>query len=91
MFVAEGSNRAILVDLNLLNPSGLAVHGNFVYWVDKNSRNVERTLKTDQNHRKPVQAQIDDLSDLVVVDKTELDGKAVRFPRCSNSRHTCIP
>ena len=82
LLFSEGAKRAVLVELNLLELAGLAVHGNYIYWIDKRARKVERIQKTDNGERGVVQGAIDDLSDLVVVDKRKKDGKALLLLLC---------
>ena len=40
-------NRATLIETNVLQPVGLAVHGSYVYWIDRESRNVMKIRKDD--------------------------------------------
>ena len=60
----------------MLQPVGLAVHGNYVYWIDSESRNVMR-IREDERLGEPVQAAIDDLSDMIVVDTLKRSGVKV--------------
>ena len=59
----------------MLTPVGLAVYGNYVYWIDRESRNVMRIAKKDQVQGDTVQAAIDDLSDMIVVDTMKTRGR----------------
>ena len=59
----------------MLTPVGLAVYGNYVYWIDRESRNVMRIKKKDQVQGDTVQAAIDDLSDIIVVDTMKTRGR----------------
>ena len=60
----------------MLQPVGLAVHGNYVYWIDSESRNVMR-IREDERRAGTVQAAIDDLSDMIVVDTLKRSGVKV--------------
>ena len=59
----------------MLTPVGVAVYGNYVYWIDRESRNVERIKKKDEIGGVIVQAKIDDLSDMIVVDTMKTRGR----------------
>ena len=71
-----GKNRATLMETNVLQPVGLAVHGNYVYWIDRESRNVMR-IREDEVLGRTVQAAIDNLSDMIVVDTLNTSGVKV--------------
>ena len=58
-----------------MKPVGLAVYKNYVYWIDKDTRNVVKVKKYNDSPREPVQDYVDDLSDIVVVDITTSTGK----------------
>ena len=73
-----GMKRATLIDTNVLQPVGLAVHGSYVYWIDRESRNVMKIREDDVRGRgRTVQAAIDDLSDMIVVDTLKTSGVIV--------------
>jgi len=63
-----GMNQATLIEKNLLKPVGLVVYKDYVYWIDKDTRNVVKVKKYNDSSREPVQAYVDDLSDIAVVD-----------------------
>ena len=69
-------NRATLIETNVLQPVGLAVHGSYVYWIDRESRNVMK-IREDDRRGRTVQAAIDDLSDMIVVDTLNTSGVKV--------------
>ena len=69
-------NRAQLIETNLLQPVGLAVYGSYVYWIDRESRNVMKIREDDVRGQK-VKAAIDDLSDMIVVDTLKTSGVKV--------------
>ena len=78
----------------MLQPVGLAVHGNYVYWIDSESRNVMK-MKEDELYGSTVQAAIDDLSDIIVVDTLKTTGKITKYilliypfkKQCSKNTH----
>jgi hypothetical protein len=43
--------RKILVSTGLVQVSSLAVHGDYLYWVDKDQPQIERANKTDGSGR----------------------------------------
>ncbi|CAH3187845.1 unnamed protein product [Porites evermanni] len=86
-----GMNRATLIETNVLQPVGLAVHGSYVYWIDRESRNVMK-IREDDRRGRTVQAAIDDLSDMIVVDTLKTSAPKTCRPEqftCSNGQ--CIP
>ena len=69
-------NRATLIETNVLQPVGLAVHGNYVYWIDRKRRNIMK-IREDEDFGREVQAATDDLSDMIVVDTLKTSGGMV--------------
>ena len=59
----------------MLHPVGLVVFGDYVYWIDRESRNVMKIKKQGEIHGSTVQAAIDDLSDMIVVDTRKASGR----------------
>ena len=70
-----GMNQATLIEKNILKPVGLVVYKDYVYWIDKDTRNVVKVKKYNDNSREAVQAYVHDLSDIAVVDVTTSTGK----------------
>ena len=70
-----GTNRANLV--NVLHPVGIAVFGDYVYWIDRESRKVMKIKKGGEAPVITVQAAVDDLSDMVVVDARNSTGRDI--------------
>ena len=69
-------NRVTLAETNVLQPVGLAVYGSYVYWIDRECRNVMK-IGEDDFRGQTVQAAIDDLSDMIVVDTLKTSGVKV--------------
>ena len=69
-----GTNRATLVELNVLHPVGIVVFGDYVYWIDRETRNLYKIKKGGEDQVVPVQATVDDLSDMIVVDARKSTG-----------------
>ena len=63
--------------MNVLHPVGIVVFGDYVYWIDRESRNVMKIKKRGELHGSAVQAAVDDLSDMVVVDARKSTGKDI--------------
>jgi len=63
-----GMNRRTLIEENIVKPVGLVVYKDYVYWIDKDTRNVEKVKKYNDSSRELVQDYVDDLSDIAVVD-----------------------
>ena len=69
-------NRSTLIETNVSQPVGLAVYGSYVYWIDRESRNVMK-IREDEVLGRTVQTAIDDLSDMIVVDTLKTSGVIV--------------
>ena len=69
-------NRATLIETKVLQSVGLAVHGNYVYWIDRKSRSIIK-IREDEHFGSEVQAATDDLSDIIVVDTLNTSGVIV--------------
>ena len=63
--------------MNVLHPVGIVVFGDYVYWIDRESRNVMKIKKGGGLHGSAVQAAVDDLSDMVVVDARKSTGRDI--------------
>ena len=72
-----GTNRATLVEMNVLHPVGIVVFGDYVYWIDRESRNVMKIKKRGEVLGSAVQAAVDDLSDMIVVDARKSTGRDI--------------
>lgn len=72
-----GSNRATLVEMNVLHPVGIVVFEDYVYWIDRESRNVMKIKKGGDIQGSAVQAAVDDLSDMIVVDARKSTGRDI--------------
>ncbi|XP_042878926.1 low-density lipoprotein receptor-related protein 6-like [Penaeus japonicus] len=86
-----GEDRKILVDRDLDQPVGLAVHGDYLYWVDKDLHLVERVNKYTGQQREKVQGRMSHLSDIVAV-SSQLYNNMTGHP-CHNGSecsHLCL-
>ena len=72
-----GTNRATLVKMNVFHPVGIVVFGDYVYWIDGESRSVMKIKKGGELLMSAVQAVVDDLSDIIVVDASKSTGRNI--------------
>ena len=72
-----GTYRATLVEMNVLHPVGIAVFGDYIYWIDRESPNVMKIKKGGKLLESAVQAEVDDLSDIIVVDARKSSGRNI--------------
>ncbi|KAK7073342.1 Low-density lipoprotein receptor-related protein 6 [Halocaridina rubra] len=87
----NGEDRKLLVDRDIKQPVGLAVHGNFLYWVDKELSSVTRVNKYTGQEREKIQERITHLSDIIAV--TPHLSQVMKFHPCHNGSecsHLCI-
>lgn len=70
-----GANRAVLVKRNFLKPGAIVVNDNFLYWIDGYEGEIKRVRKDNGSEMRTIQAGIDDLTDLVAVDRRKKMGK----------------
>ncbi|KAF7229497.1 low-density lipoprotein receptor-related protein 6 [Nothobranchius furzeri] len=88
----SGANRIVIADSNILQPVGLTVFGNHLYWIDKQQQMIERIDKTTREGRTKVQARVAYLSDIHAVH--DLDMTEYRKHPCTNDNggcsHICI-
>ena len=63
--------------MNVLHPVGIVVFGDYVYWIDRESRNVMKIKKGGELHGSSVQTAVDDLSDMIVVDGRKSTGRDI--------------
>ena len=59
----------------MLHAVGIVVFEDYVYWIDGMSRNVMKIRKSGDSRMCVVQAAIDDLSDMIVVDTRKITGR----------------
>lgn len=68
----QGANRIVLEDSNILQPVGLTVFENWLYWIDKQQQMIEKIDMTGREGRTKVQARIAQLSDIHAVKELNL-------------------
>ncbi|XP_054255926.1 low-density lipoprotein receptor-related protein 6 isoform X5 [Indicator indicator] len=88
----SGANRIVLEDSNILQPVGLTVFENWLYWIDRQQQMIEKIDMTGREGRTKVQARIAQLSDIHAV--KELNLQEYRQHPCSQDNggcsHICI-
>ncbi|XP_028584444.2 low-density lipoprotein receptor-related protein 6 isoform X3 [Podarcis muralis] len=88
----SGANRIVLEDTNILQPVGLTVFENWLYWIDRHQQMIEKIDTTLREGRMKVQARITQLSDIHAV--KELNIQEYRQHPCSQDNggcsHICI-
>ncbi|KAM3859173.1 low-density lipoprotein receptor-related protein 6 isoform 5-T5 [Diretmus argenteus] len=88
----SGANRIVIEDSNILQPVGLTVFGNHLYWIDRQQQMIERIDKTTREGRTKIQARIAYLSDIHAVH--ELDMREYSKHPCTwdngGCSHICI-
>lgn len=62
----------MIADSNILQPVGLTVFGNHLYWIDKQQQMIERIDKTTREGRTKVQARVAYLSDIHAVHELDM-------------------
>ncbi|OWF50740.1 low-density lipoprotein receptor-related protein 6-like [Mizuhopecten yessoensis] len=83
----DGGDRNVLVDEKIQNLKGMAVFGNFLYWIDKDQRAIIRANKLDGKNRTYIQGRLESLSDLAVAQYLQLVDLD-QHP-CAVSNHKC--
>ncbi|XP_054246287.1 low-density lipoprotein receptor-related protein 5 [Indicator indicator] len=88
----SGANRVTLEDSNILQPMGLTVLGNHLYWIDRQQQMIERVEKVNGYKRTRIQGRIAHLTGIHAVE--ELDMEEFSVHPCSRDNggcsHICI-
>ncbi|XP_023673593.2 low-density lipoprotein receptor-related protein 6-like isoform X1 [Paramormyrops kingsleyae] len=87
-----GANRVVMEDSNILQPVGLTIFENHLYWIDRQQQMIERIDKNTREGRTKIQARISSLSDIHAVHA--LDMKEYSKHPCTSDNggcsHICI-
>lgn len=78
-FASAGANRIVLEDSNILQPVGLTVFENWLYWIDRQQQMIEKIDMTGREGRTKVQARIAQLSDIHAVKQLNIQ----EYSKCS--------
>ncbi|XP_033011997.1 low-density lipoprotein receptor-related protein 5 isoform X1 [Lacerta agilis] len=88
----SGANRVTLQDANILQPMGLTVLGNHLYWIDRQQQMIERAEKTNGYKRTRIQGRIVHLTGIHAVE--DIDMEEFSAHPCSRDNggcsHICI-
>ncbi|XP_042302506.1 low-density lipoprotein receptor-related protein 5 isoform X1 [Sceloporus undulatus] len=88
----SGANRVTLQDSNILQPMGLTVLGNHLYWIDRQQQMIERVEKTNGYKRARIQGRIVHLTGIHAVE--DIDVVEFSAHPCSRDNggcsHICI-
>lgn len=79
-FPSAGANRVVLEDSNILQPVGLTVFENWLYWIDRQQQMIEKIDMTGREGRTKVQARIAQLSDIHAVKELNVQ----EYSKCSS-------
>lgn len=66
-----GANRIVLQDSNILQPMGLTVLGDHVYWIDRQQQMIERVDKLTGDGRTRIQGRISYLTSIHAVEEMD--------------------
>lgn len=66
-----GANRIVLQDSNILQPVGLTVLGDHLYWIDKQQQMIERVDKLTGEKRTRIQGRLQYLTSIHAVEYME--------------------
>ncbi|XP_008302316.1 low-density lipoprotein receptor-related protein 5-like, partial [Stegastes partitus] len=87
-----GANRIVLQDSNILQPMGLTVLGDHLYWIDRQQQMIERVDKLTGDGRTRIQGRISYLTSIHAVE--EMDPQEFASHPCSRDNggcsHICI-
>lgn len=87
-----GANRIVLQDSNILQPMGLTVLGDHLYWIDRQQQMIERVDKITGDGRTRIQGRISYLTSIHAVE--EMDPQEFASHPCSHENggcsHICI-
>lgn len=67
----SGANRIVLQDSNILQPMGLTVLGDHLYWIDRQQQMIERVDKLTGDGRTRIQGRISYLTSIHAVEEMD--------------------
>lgn len=67
-----GANRIVLQDSNILQPLGVTVLGDHLYWIDRQQQMIERVDKLTGDGRTRIQGRISYLTSIYAVEEMDL-------------------
>ncbi len=92
LFSFPGANRIVLQDSNILQPVGLTVLGDHLYWIDKQQQMIECVDKLTGEKRTRIQGRLQYLSGIHAVEYMEPEefGKFTAVSYISKNKNTLI-
>ena len=66
-----GANRVVLQDSNILQPMGLSILGDHLYWIDRQQQMIERVDKVSGDKRTRIQGRISYLTSIHAVEEMD--------------------
>lgn len=91
-FCFSGANRIVLQDSNILQPVGLTVLGDHLYWIDRQQQMIERVDKLNGEKRTRIQGRIQYLTGIHAVEYMEPEdfGKFVKLSKQQITKATSL-
>lgn len=83
----DGGNRKELVTSQLLQPIALAVHGDYLYWIDRDPNSIERVNKFTGENRERILGPVSQLTDLLSANL--ITKEAFSAHPCGNKNSGC--
>lgn len=80
----------MIADSSILQPVGLTVFGNHLYWIDKQQQMIERIDKTTREGRTKVQARVAYLSDIHAVHELDMREYGESATESTLRRRNCL-
>ena len=71
----------------MLHPSSLALHGDYLYWIDKQQSLISRINRKTGKQRESVLTRLSHLSDIVAVEV--IPQKIIQSTPCAPGAHSC--
>lgn len=81
--IPSGANRIVLQDSNILQPMGLTVLGDHLYWIDRQQQMIERVDKLTGDGRTRIQGRISYLTSIHAVE--EMDPQEFGMDLCHSA------
>lgn len=71
ILTSPGANRIVLQDSNILQPMGLTVLGDHLYWIDRQQQMIERVDKLTGDKRTRIQGRLSYLTSIHAVEEMD--------------------
>ena len=67
----EGDNRHVIFEAMVLHPISIAVYDNYLYWIEREQKVIERINKLSETGKQTVYNRIPHLTDIISVEKMD--------------------